>query len=157
MFDNLTVSTPALGNDSPASYGESGTQPGQAGSAVSTQYTPAPQVGVYSQPPVLGTAAAPHAAPQQAMVGSTRLIARVEPDDFVKLIAEAGPDIMVLHTAQAKSGGQRHTVERYVACINGIVFICNAASALRLPSPARVVRTTAVLCEGRPLSSDDYM
>ena len=133
MFDGLTVSAPGMGVDTQGAYG----------------YTP--QGGA----PVIPQASSPASGAPVASIAATGLIAKVEPAEFIKLVTQAAGTI-VLYTAQARSA-QKVAVDRYVACVGGIVFISHSSSALRFPGTVQVVVTSAVLCGGRPLSSEDYM
>ena len=74
----------------------------------------------------------------------------------MKLLGQS-PGTIVLHTPNVKGGQSRTGGNRYVASIGGIVFICHSVSAVRLPGTATVVTASAVLCEGRPLSSEDFV
>ncbi len=148
IFEGLTVSAPALGAGTPPG-------PGQEPAGI-------PQL---SEPPItaatlssglrtLPAAAAP--AQPTAAIGSTGLLARVEPEEFVKLVTTAGAGI-VLYTPQIGPTPQRAAVDRYVASIGGIVFITLASKVLKFPAMVQVINAAAVLCDSRPLSHQDKM
>ena len=143
IFDGITVSAPSLG----------------AGA------TPAPDTAAV--PPLSEPSIRPTAFPQELRslptvpqqvpaAGATGLLARVEPEEFVKVVTSAGAGI-VLYTPQIGPTPQRAAVDRYVASIGGIVFITLAGKVLKFPSTVQVVTAAAVLCDSRPLSHQDKM
>ena len=135
MFDDLTVSAPALGLDEPGPY--SG-RPAVLPSVLPT-----------------GLSATPQASPSVA-VGPTGLIARVEQSEFMKLVTQVAP-VLVLYTPKNGSSTGRTPTERYVASIYGTVFITHTSSEIRFPAGVTVVAASAVLCNGRPLSNEDFV
>ena len=154
LFDSLTVSAPSLGADSPAAAGSQQQAVAAPVAPPQSAYT-LPPVNAGSYQPSPSLTPAPVAAP--TMVGSTRLIARVDPQEFVRVVSGAGAGTIVLVTSKGKGNTSRADGTRYVACVSGIVLITNSGSSLRFPSPVQVIEAAAVLCEGRPLSNDDYM
>jgi len=135
MFDDLTVSAPALGLNEPGPYsGKPATLP----SVLPTLSSATPQPS------------------SSAVIGPTGLIARVEQNEFVKLVSQTAP-IVVLYTPKSGSTAGRIPTERYVASIYGTVFITHATSEIRFPPAVTVVAASAVLCNGRPLSNEDFV
>jgi len=135
MFDDLTVSAPALGLNEPGPYsGKSAARP----SVLPTLTSATPQPS------------------SSAVIGPTGLIARVEQNEFIKLVTQAAP-LVVLYTPKNGATAGRVPTERYVASVYGTVFITHAAAELRFPSGVTVVAASAVLCNGRPLSNEDFV
>lgn len=169
LFDSLTVSAPALGADTPsataagepASQRPSAVPPvrAQRAQVASEQTLPPLAVPSYLNPPIgTVTKAAAPAVSAPLMVGSTGLIARVDAQEFVKVVAGSGGGVTVLLTAKgAAAAGQRDAALRYVTCVGGIVLITNSNTPLHLGAGVQIIAAQAVLCEGRPLSNDDYM
>jgi hypothetical protein len=143
IFDGLTVSAPALG---------AGTSPVPEPDAIPPMAVP--QMPTSASPSALRTL--PQVTQPVTAVGSTGLLARVEPEEFVKIVTNAGTGI-VLYTPQINPNAQRSAIDRYVASVSGIVFITIASRVLKFPSTVQVVNAAAVLCDSRPLSNQDKM
>lgn len=143
-FDSITVNAPGLTETTQAAVEMAEVAP------IPKSYGAPAYSGITQE---VARIAPPATLPAAA---STRLIARVDGQEFVKLLGQS-PGTIVLHTPNVKGGQSRTGGNRYVASIGGIVFICHSVSAVRLPGTATVVTASAVLCEGRPLSSEDFV
>lgn len=95
-----------------------------------------------------------------AFEASTGLVAAVNSSEFERIVKQAGT-VLVLRTASrlTADADKRKTAPitgyRYVASIDGVVFVTTSAQTLSLPEAAREVTCLAVLYGGRPLGRDD--